>query len=718
MDAAERNDIATENWNAYQRGIDAGHGEYIETAVKCDKYYRGEQWAAADKAKLEAEGRPALTINAVKSAVNAVLGEYSDLRVDFSFKAKGTAPHETAMALTKQIQQIQDNNQYGSVEGMVFADGLIQDRGYFDIRMDFDDNVNGEVRITAEDPIDIIPDPGAKDYEPSKWNEVIKTRWLTLEQITLYYGKKYADELRASVGTTSESFGQDSIRYNQQTFGDVDIYEMTGEGLEQELRRVRVIERQYYKLRQAKFFIDPNTGDERLIQDSWDDDRIKEFAERLQLMVHRRLARTVRWCVTADHVVLHDEWSPYKSFTIVPFFPYYRRGRPTGMVRDLLSPQEQLNKVESQQLHIVNTTANSGWVVEAGSLVNMEDEELEERGAETGLVLVYGKGRTAPQKIQPNQVPTGLDRFGAKALNHIREISGVAAMLGVENAEVSGVALEKKQSRGMTQMQVPFDNLKKSRAMVAMKCLELIQQFYTETRIVRTTNFASLQQESEETVVNGVSPEGMIVNDLSLGEYDVVVSTAPARDTFGETQFAEALNLRKVGVQIPDHWVIAYSNLNDKMAVAQEVKNLQGMGEPTEQEQQLQEFQLAMQIQTAQLELEKMSAEIQELQSIVMVNQAKAQTAVGQLQLNAQTAQGKAQLDMAKLQSDYVKKMQELQNKMQLAQMHITANSHQTAMTTASKRFGEEQKSKEGIAKALLQAQATREAAGKKQAEQ
>ena len=143
MDSAELNDVATQNWNAYQRGIDAGHGEYVETAVKCDEYYRGEQWSDSDRAALEAEGRPALTINAIKSAVNAVLGEYSDLRVDFQFKPKGNSAHETATALSKQIQQIQDNNSYADVEGMVFADGLIQDRGYFDVRMDFDDNAQG-----------------------------------------------------------------------------------------------------------------------------------------------------------------------------------------------------------------------------------------------------------------------------------------------------------------------------------------------------------------------------------------------------------------------------------------------------------------------------------------------------------------------------------------------------------------------------------------------
>ena len=68
--------------------------------------------------------------------------------------------------------------------------------------------------------------------------------------------------------------------------------------------------------------------------------------------------------VTADDVVLDDDWSIYRSFTIVPFFPYFRRGNPFGPVDNLIDPQNLLNKTSSQELHIVNTTANSGWVIQ------------------------------------------------------------------------------------------------------------------------------------------------------------------------------------------------------------------------------------------------------------------------------------------------------------------------------------------------------------------
>ena len=159
------------------------------------------------------------------------------------------------------------------------------------------------------------------------------------------------------------------------------------------------------------------------------------------------------------------------------------------MVRNLLSPQEQLNKIASQELHIVNTTANSGWMVEAGSLVGLTADDLEEHGAETGLVLEYQRGTTPPTKIQPNTIPTGLDRIGQKAADNIKSISGINdSMLGTDGAEVSGVAIQAKQNRGVIMIQVPLDNLKKTRQILAEKILNLVQTFYTEQRIIQVTN--------------------------------------------------------------------------------------------------------------------------------------------------------------------------------------------------------------------------------------
>jgi hypothetical protein len=142
-------EISRTQWARYERARDNGHLDYIWMAKKCDEYYRGDQWDDEDAAALEAEGRPALTINTILPTVNTILGEQSTRRADIQFKPRRGGDGAIAQALTKLYMQIADNNKLDWVEQQVFADGLIMDgRGYFDVRMDFSDHVEGEIRIT------------------------------------------------------------------------------------------------------------------------------------------------------------------------------------------------------------------------------------------------------------------------------------------------------------------------------------------------------------------------------------------------------------------------------------------------------------------------------------------------------------------------------------------------------------------------------------------
>ena len=43
-DRVSERKIAESNWNAYRRACDAGHDDYITHAIRCDKFYLGEQW--------------------------------------------------------------------------------------------------------------------------------------------------------------------------------------------------------------------------------------------------------------------------------------------------------------------------------------------------------------------------------------------------------------------------------------------------------------------------------------------------------------------------------------------------------------------------------------------------------------------------------------------------------------------------------------------------
>lgn len=664
------NELAEKQWNQYVRDRDAGHTDYIARAKRYDQFYQGDQWEKKDRDTLDKAGRPALTINTILSTINTVLGEQAVNRGEISFKPRRDAVQEVADVLTQLAMQIGDNNKIDWVESQVFADGLIQDRGYFDIRIDFNDHVEGEVRITALDPQDVILDPDAKEYDPESWNRITHTRWASLDEIEMQYGKKKANQL-ADLVASRQDYGQDSIAFTETTFGDTDGINShqfeSDPDTERRIRKVRVIDKQERKLRMAKHFVNPQTGDMRIIPEKWTPEQAQFFAQQYGLVITKKLIRQVRWTVTADKVLLHDSWSPYDEFTIVPFFPYFRRGRPFGMVKNLISPQEQLNKVSSQLLHVVNSSANGGWVIERGSLANMTPEALEKRGAQTGLVIEVHKGANAPEKIQPNQIPTGLSNIATNAYQHMQIISGINdGMRGETSAEVSGVALQKKLQMGSLQIQGPLDNLNRTRHILATRMLELIQRFYSEPRIFQVTNYHDPARNSQTVAINQPNVAGEIINNVTLGEYDVVISTQPARDNFDESQFAEAISLREVGVMIPDDAVIEYSHLSRKAELAERVRQMTGQGELTEEQQQMQQMQMQIEMQRVQLELANLEGDLQKKQSEVQLNRAKAQ--------DYQTDEGSLELEILKLQSDIQMKREDLQNKLQLAGIHTQAN--------------------------------------------
>lgn len=689
---------ANNQWERYVRARDSGHDDYIDIALKCDAYYRGDQWDEADAAQLASEGRPALTINTILPTVNTVLGEQSSRRSDVQFKPRTSGDEEVAKVLTKLFMQIADNNKLDWVEQSVFSDGVIMERGYFDVRLDFSDNVAGDIRITSKDPLDILLDPDAKEYDPKTWSEVFETRWMTLEEIEEMYGREKSNKLKV-VAENGQTYGQDSCEYEQRdpsAFGENanDPVYFPDEDEYRRIKCLRVIERQHRILQRRDYFVDETHGDQRPVPEDWTEGKAKKFARQYGLGILSKMAKRVRWTVTCDKVVLHDDWSPYEEFTIIPFFSYFRRGQPFGLIRNLLSPQEQLNKIASQELHIVNTTANSGWMVESGSLVGMTPDDLEEHGAQTGLVLEYAKGFNPPAKIQPNTIPTGLDRIAMKAADNIKQISGISdAMLGQDMASVSGVAIQAKQTRGALMIAVPLDNLRKTRQYLAERVLNLVQRFYTEQRVIQVTgDDEDPMQPREPMVINEMTPEGKIVNDLTVGEYDVVVGTMPARDSFDEVQFAEVLNLRQAGVMIPDDAVVQYSHLDKKAELAKRIRVMTGQEPPSEAQMQQQQMLQEMQMKQLQLELAQLEAEVKKTGSEAALNIAKVQD-ITEVAPAIEQNKAMAQIELKREELELRRELSELTNKMRETQSNTQAATTiaKTAMTSASERASKQQ---------------------------
>lgn len=706
-------------WHRYERARDHGHNEYLAMADKCNNFYIGDQWEKADEQVLAAQKRPALTINMILSTVNAVLGEQTARRVEFKYKPRNGGSEDTATVLTKLCAAIKDANHYDWVESEVFADGIIQHgRGFFDIRVDFDDNMVGDVVIRSDDPREILLDPDAKEYDPATWREVFETRWMSVDEIEQLYGQDKADRIR-NIGINSNRFSTDSVQYDEETtFGDARDNEETSTWArsmddEKTVRQVRVVERQHIRYEPCYRFVDPETGDSKRVPNTWDMEKVEDFAMRTGVSLVQKVEKKVRWTTTADRVVLHDDWSPYATFTKIPYFAYFRRGKPFGLVTNLISPQEQLNKLSSQELHILNTTANSGWIVEAGTLNGMSADDLRDQGAETGLVIETNPGRIGGlTKIEPNRPPSGIERAAIKSAQFIKEISGInEAMLGMEGAEVSGVALQEKTMRGQVQIAVPFDNLQRTRFFIGRKILELVQQFYTEPRVfaITTEGIGFESQQDEELAINIQQATGEIINDISVGKYEVTLSTMPAKDSFDDSQFAEALSLRQVGVAVPDDRIIEYSHLAKKFELAEEIRELTGRGEMSEQQMQQMQFEMEMQARMMAAETAKAEAEVMKLEAEAMKIGAEASMQQGGID------SPQYEMRREEIEADLLKAREGLQLRRDLASLSARSRFDQTALSTKGKiiqdRASQTEKRRTELVKGELNRQVEREKA-------
>lgn len=590
MSTNNNRDTAREVFWRFDDVYRRGHEDYIVRARRLEDLYlgAGRHWLPADRAAMEEEGRPCREVNTIFPTVNQAAGHQISSRVDINYLPKGgRADAEKAKTMSKAVKHSLENTEYRWKETEIVMDGFIQQRGYLDIRMDYEDNVEGEIKIRVEDPLDVIPDPDAKSYNPDDWADSRTCRWMTAREIESMYGKDAAEEVVGkSLGYCDEkNFGTEYIERPGFDRGMPPSYAhgMGWIGQNKHTRRYRIIDQQTNEYMQALVAIWPG-GDFRIVE-GFARERLAWMIDHGVQIVKRRVRR-VSWQVAAPDVCFYDEVSPYNHITTIPFFPYFRRGQTLGIIDNMESPAMMLNKFVSQFEHVVNSSANSGWQGEADVLTNMTDDEFTNMGAQTGLTLLRTPGSKPFEKIQPNQVPNGIDRIIEFCSNNLNIVSGVDPNgMDVDPNKMSGIALQQLEYARQKKLAIANDNLNRTRKMVGDRCLELTQRFMGNERLINITQVDPYGREEEvPLVLNSPQEDGSILNDLTIGEFKIAVSNRPATDTFNDSEFEQIKAMRKdMGIAIPDPTVIRASNLADKAEIADAMEAAQGQADPNAQ---------------------------------------------------------------------------------------------------------------------------------------
>lgn len=588
LDRWERSSLAHRAW--------AEGKEDLPGSRLCYRFVEGDQWAPEDAATLRAEGRPRLTLNKISPLTRLVHGYFEQNKYEVRYlpAASGAGSDESAKALNYCAKQVMEVNGSAWNDGEVARDGLFGGRGYFDIRISDTKNAFGEIVERVLDPFSVYPDPEADSYDPAEWQFVQTSHWFTWNDVQMIFGPRASEAIDARGGGPGRIFGNvvsgtlaDTEAAPERWFG---LYEYLGDNLDasrfahigtmvpgsplehvdQHRKLIRLIESQHYRLRPVKQFVDMQTGVKKTIPDHWDRDRIVKVVQYmafhgLPLAVVDGYEKRVRHTISAADIILFDDWSPYDTFTVIPYFAYFRRGVTRGMIHDLIDPQREINKRRSVFLHIVMTMANSGWLVEDGALEDEYVQLLEEEGSRPGIVIKHKKDGK-PERIQAGSTPVAVRQAEKDATLDLKEISGVNdSALGQIDRVQSGRAIAARQKQSVMGAEGYFKNFSRTRELKGRKYLELIQGWYTEPRLIRVRGEDG---KNIDTMLNQRLADGAVLNDVTLGSYTVAVDEAPMSATFDQAQFDDIVTMVKdLGIPIPPDIVVEASNVPRKREI-------------------------------------------------------------------------------------------------------------------------------------------------------
>ena len=247
--------------------------------------------------------------------------------------------------------------------------------------------------------------------------------------------------------------------------------------------------------------------------------------------------KQIKWCkLTAMQVLEEGEWAG-KYIPIVPVYGQETvveaKKKRFGLVRMAKDPQRMYNFWQTSLTESVALAPKAKWLLAEG-----QDEGHENEWAQANIksmpVLRYkqtdidGKPAPVPQRLQPEPPPTGVMAAAQSMTTDLMQVVGIFDPAQLPTGNLSGKALQGQQQQvDMTNFHY-YDNLTRSIRQTGRIILDLIPKIYDKERVMRIIGDDG---KPEILTINqyGQDEEGIdrILNDVTVGEYDIVMDTGP-----------------------------------------------------------------------------------------------------------------------------------------------------------------------------------------------
>ena len=533
------------------------------------RYYDGDQWTDAEKRTLDARGQPALSFNHIKPAVNAIIGIVERGRTDPKGWGRTPKDQDAAEVATDGLRYVADVTRYNATARECLQDFLIW--GIVAGINELDEM--GEPGIRRIRPEEFFYDPYSRDRDFGDARYMGIAKWMDEQDLVDLYPD-----------------AQDKIKqsFDSATTGD-------------------------------SFKDRPRDGW------SWIDVKSRRI---MCFEMYSRRAGEWHKCVFVYGGVLEQGPSPYlDSKNKRPRNPIIAHSAYVdidncryGVVKDMVSPQDAINKARSKAVHILNVS-KLRVSRQVQDIDGVRREWAKPDGiieADEGQIEELGDRQLAPAHLE----------LLRDAKEEMRRQSPTPGIVGRQGSAQSGRAILAEQQAGLTE-QAPllagFDDWK-------LRCYramwESIKQFWTGPKWVRVTDdemsprFVGIN--IPQPVVDPMTgqpqidpmtgqPITQVQNNPAEMDVDIVIDSTPDTAVIQEEQFQRLAELAQAGMPIAPDVLIEASSLPKKKQLLDKLKQAQ--------EQQAQQPDMAMQ---AEMQKAQMQAQAKQ-QELEMESQARAQ---------------------------------------------------------------------------------------------
>lgn len=555
-------------------------------------FVAGKQWTEEEEQAFRESGRPAIKINRIKPLINVLSGYQRLNRYDIDFLPRTGDDVPLCSVRKGMTKYVMDTCEYNSEESQVFIDAAVCGLGWFEVGYKFDPEINdGEAFISRQDPFGIYVDPEARKIDFSDAKFVIRAKWVDKDELKLIY-PEFADDIEAQYKTYDNE--EDTL-----------INEDDPLWYQRETEKVRLCEC-WYKVKEKQTMYYLNDGNVVPQSEITIDMFLNGSIEGMKTINIDR----VKVAVFMDDILFEDIYSPYEHNEL-PFIPLciYNFGEgdlPAGFVRDLKDPQREINKRRIQTLNILNSVGNGGGFIEEDALTPEQEEDLNKHGNIPGHYTKVKPGTLSQQKIIQTGManpPVAIMQAEQQATNDLPSISGInEALMGTDiPAASSGRAIELKQKQAITHIAPAFDNLRKAKKQIATLLWGkrghkgIIPQYYTDDKIYRVEgqNGQQFIRVNQQVQVQDplVGTINKTLNDLSVGDFDIVVSDVSASTTQRQAQMwglVDAVSQTGIPGDMVFDIIIDLSDLPNKEEIKQRwQERQQSQAQASQQQMQL-----------------------------------------------------------------------------------------------------------------------------------